>query len=74
MFWTHLVTFCKFGRFEDTVTILKMTLLKTTLVKMTILITLYTGDITYDDITYNVNKCHIKYRFLSIVISKVICK
>jgi hypothetical protein len=30
---------------------------------MTILITLYTGDITYDDITYNVNKCHIKYMF-----------
>ncbi len=40
-----------------------MTLLKTTLVKMTIIITLYTGDITYDDITYKVTKCHIKYMF-----------
>ncbi len=39
---------------------------------MTILITLNTGDITYKDITYNINKCKITYMFLSTVTSKVI--
>ncbi len=36
--------------------------------------TLNTGGITYNDITYNINKCNISYIFLSTVTSKVIYK
>ncbi len=41
---------------------------------MPILITFKTGDITYNDITYNINKCNITYIFLFTVISTVIDK
>ncbi len=41
---------------------------------MTIHITLNTGDVTYNDNTYNISKCNIAYMFLSIVLSKVIYK
>jgi hypothetical protein len=51
-----------------------MTLLITTLLVMTILITLNTGDIIYNDMTCNINKCIITCMLLSTVISKVIYK
>ncbi len=41
---------------------------------MAILITLNTVDISYNDITYNTNKCNITYRFLSTIISILIYK
>ncbi len=44
----------------------------TTKLIMTLLITLNTGEIAYNDITYNINKCNIKYMFLLTVKSKVI--
>jgi hypothetical protein len=54
-------------------TILIMTILMTILIMtiliMTIVTTLYTGDITY-----NFNKCNIRYIFLSTVISKISSK
>jgi hypothetical protein len=53
-------------------TFLIMILLITTLLKMTLLITLNTGGITFNDITYNFNKCKITYKLLSTVMSKVI--
>ncbi len=45
-----------------------------TLLRMAILITLNTGDITYIDITYDIDKCNITYMFLSTVLSKVVYK
>jgi len=39
---------------------------------MTKLLKLNTGDISYNGITYNINKCNITYMFLSTVISKAI--
>ncbi len=45
--------FDKFGDYNDTTTILKMTLLLTTLNIMRILIAPNTGGITYNDITHN---------------------
>ncbi len=45
-----------------------------TLLIMTILLTHNTGDITYIDIIYNINKFNIICMFLSAVISKVIYK
>jgi hypothetical protein len=50
-----------------------MTLPIMILLIMSILITL-TGDITYNGITNNINKCNITYMFLSTVISKFIYK
>jgi hypothetical protein len=50
-------------------TILIMTILIMTILIMTIVTTLYTGDITY-----NFNKCNIRYIFLSTVISKISSK
>ncbi len=41
---------------------------------MTIHITFKTSDITNNDIIYEINKCNITYLFLSIVISKTMCK
>ncbi len=41
---------------------------------MTLLIALDTGDITYNNITYNINKCNITFMFLFAVISEVIYK
>ncbi len=38
---------------------------------MSVLITLNMGDIAYNDITYNINKFHITYIFLSALITKV---
>ncbi len=38
---------------------------------MTILITLNMGNITYNDITYKINKFNITFMFLSTVTSKV---
>ena len=46
-----------FNRLFDTMTILVMTSLITALLIMTILITLNTGDITFNGIIYNINKC-----------------
>jgi hypothetical protein len=55
-------------------TLIMMTLLITTLIKMTILLTLNTGENTYNNITYNINKCNIIIMILSIVTSYVIYK
>ncbi len=44
-------------------TLFKMTLLITTLFKMTMLITLNMGDITSNEIPYNINKCNIAHMF-----------
>ncbi len=39
-----------------------------------ILMTLNMGDVTYNEIAYNINKWNITFMFLSYVISKVIYK
>jgi hypothetical protein len=44
------------------------------LLRMAILITFNTGDITYNDINYDIDKYNITYMFLSTVISKVVCE
>jgi hypothetical protein len=41
----------------------------TTILIMTIVIALNTGDIAYNDISYNVNKHNITFMFLSAVMS-----
>ncbi len=46
-----------------------MTLLIMTLLITTIIIMLNNGDIPYNDITKNINKCNIAYMFLPTVIS-----